>query len=90
MASFSAAAPRNVVTHYGSRSSRPFRSEMFLWSHCICIDLSIQRSRSSAGDTKMFLYPGNEHLFTDDSLPLCDDLSTRRVSARMLEFLGEL
>lgn len=39
---------------------------------------------------ELFLYPGSEHLFTDDSLPAFDAESARNVADRVLTFLGGL
>lgn len=52
------------------------------------VDVAQQLVREIQG-TELFLYPGNRHLFTDNSLPDYDDQATRLVMARSLRFLAE-
>lgn len=40
-----------------------------------------------ASDGELFLYPGEEHLFMDSSLPTYDPKATRLLVQRMLAFL---
>ena len=39
---------------------------------------------------ELFLYPGNEHLFTDSSLPAFDEAATTLLTRRVIEFLKGL
>ena len=41
-------------------------------------------------DAELFLYPGDQHLFTDSSLPVYDAEATRLVVDRSLALLGRL
>ncbi len=43
---------------------------------------------ASAADGELFLYPGDQHLFTDSSLPSYDAAATALVFQRTLEFLA--
>jgi dienelactone hydrolase len=42
----------------------------------------------SADDAELFLYPGDQHLFTDASLPSYDKAAAELLTERVLEFLG--
>ena len=42
----------------------------------------------SAGDAELFLYPGEEHLFVDSSLPAYDASATTLLVERVLSFLA--
>ncbi len=42
---------------------------------------------SAADDGELFLYPGDQHLFTDESLPSYDAEATALTTTRVLEFL---
>jgi len=42
---------------------------------------------AQADDGELFLYPGDQHLFTDSSLPAYDDEACRSLLARVLSFL---
>ncbi len=44
----------------------------------------------AAADGELFLYPGDQHLFTDDSIPSYDAGATEVVTQRVLEFLGRV
>lgn len=44
----------------------------------------------SAGDAELFLYPGDQHLFTDSSLPSFDAGAAELVSQRVRSFLETL
>jgi len=52
------------------------------------VDVAQQLVKEIQG-TELFLYPGNRHLFTDNSLPDYDDQATALVMARSLRFLAE-
>lgn len=39
---------------------------------------------------ELFVYPGDRHLFTDESLPAYDETATGLVKQRVLSFLGDL
>ncbi len=43
-----------------------------------------------AGDAELFLYPGDQHLFTDASLPAYNRGATVLLTQRVLSFLGRL
>jgi dienelactone hydrolase len=45
---------------------------------------------AAADDGELFLYAGDEHLFTDDSIPSYDAAATELVTKRVLEFLGRV
>jgi dienelactone hydrolase len=42
----------------------------------------------SAEDAELFLYPGDQHLFADESLPSYDAAAAELLTGRVLEFLG--
>ena len=42
----------------------------------------------SAEHADLFLYPGDQHLFADDSLPSYDANAAALLSRRVLDFLG--
>ncbi|MFP3360398.1 dienelactone hydrolase family protein [Planococcus sp. SIMBA_143] len=42
----------------------------------------------SANHAELFLYEGNEHLFTDSSIPSYDAEATKLVIKRVLDFLA--
>ena len=43
---------------------------------------------ASVQDAELFLYPGDEHLFLDSSLPAHDAAATAQLTARVLDFLA--
>ncbi|MGA9533241.1 MAG: dienelactone hydrolase family protein [Anaerolineales bacterium] len=43
-----------------------------------------------AGQGEMFLYPGNEHLFSDSSIPSYDAEATSLLLDRVMDFLADL
>lgn len=43
---------------------------------------------ASAKDAELFLYPGNQHLFADSSLPSYDESAASLLRQRVLDFLG--
>jgi dienelactone hydrolase len=45
---------------------------------------------AAADDGELFLYPGDQHLFTDSSLPSYDAGATELTVKRVLEFLGRI
>ena len=45
---------------------------------------------ASADDGELFLYPGNEHLFADSSLPAYDAAAAALLTERVVAFLGAL
>ncbi len=49
---------------------------------------SAREVTSAAEDGELFLYPGSEHLFTDDSLPAFDEAATGLVVERALALLA--
>ena len=42
----------------------------------------------STADAELFLYPGEQHLFADSSLPSYDEGATRLLTDRVLSFLA--
>jgi dienelactone hydrolase len=42
----------------------------------------------AATDAELFLYPGNQHLFADNSLPSYDEAAASLLTQRVLGFLG--
>ncbi len=42
---------------------------------------------AAADDGELFLYPGDQHLFTDSGIPSYDAAATGQATARVLEFL---
>lgn len=42
----------------------------------------------AAKDAELFLYPGDQHLFADSSLPSYDADAATLLSQRVLDFLG--
>jgi len=45
---------------------------------------------AQAEDAELFLYPGHQHLFADNSLPAYEPAATALLTERVLAFLGEL
>jgi dienelactone hydrolase len=45
---------------------------------------------ASADDAELFLYPGEQHLFADDSLPSYDAAATALMTERVLAFLSKI
>lgn len=43
---------------------------------------------ASADDAELFLYPGNQHLFADNSLPSYDADAAGLLTRRVVDFLG--
>jgi dienelactone hydrolase len=41
-----------------------------------------------AKDGELFLYPGDQHYFTDSTLPSYDPAATALLTQRVLDFLG--
>jgi dienelactone hydrolase len=41
-------------------------------------------------DAEFFLYSGGRHLFTDSSLPSCDEQTALQVTCRVLGFLDRI
>lgn len=54
-------------------------------------DLAVARQLAETVDgAELFLYPGQGHLFTDDSLPAYDDNAAALVMERVLGFLAQV
>ena len=54
-------------------------------------DLDVARALvESTTDAELFLYPGNQHLFADKSLPSYDERAASLLTERVLAFLGRL
>ena len=45
---------------------------------------------ASTDDAELFLYPGDQHLFTDSSLPAYTDSAAALLHQRVLRFLEQL
>jgi dienelactone hydrolase len=41
-------------------------------------------------NAELFLYPGNQHLFADNSLPSYDEPAATLLRERVLSFLGDI
>ena len=75
---FGAAWPEGVPVQVHGKDADPFFDE----------DLEAARAlAASTGDAELFLYPGEEHLFTDASLPAYDAAATAVLLERVLPFL---
>ena len=75
---FGAAWPEGVPVQVHGKDADPFFDE----------DLEAARALAdSTGDAELFLYPGEEHLFTDASLPAYDAAATALLLERVLPFL---
>jgi dienelactone hydrolase len=75
---FGAAWPEGVPVQVHGKDADPFFDE----------DLEAARAlAASTGDAELFLYPGEEHLFTDASLPAYDAAATALLLERVLPFL---
>jgi dienelactone hydrolase len=44
----------------------------------------------SAADAELFVYPGNQHLFADSSLPSYDEPAATLLTERVLTFLDRI
>ena len=54
-------------------------------------DVDVAREvAATVDDAELFLYPGDAHLFTDNSLPAYDEGSARLVKQRVVTFLDSL
>ncbi len=54
-------------------------------------DLESARELTAAvEDAELFVYPGDKHLFTDDSLPAYDDAATALLTERVLSLLSRV
>jgi dienelactone hydrolase len=75
---FGDAWPAGVPVQVHGKEGDPFFDE----------DLAAARALAeSTADAELFLYPGEEHLFTDSSLPAYDAAATAQVVERVLPFL---
>jgi dienelactone hydrolase len=79
VAEFGDAWPESVPVQVHGKDADPFFEE----------DLdAAQALVASTDDAELFLYPGNEHLFADSSLPDYDPAAAALLTERVLEFLG--
>jgi dienelactone hydrolase len=54
-------------------------------------DIEVARALvDSADQAELFLYPGEEHLFADSSLPAYDPAAARLLTERVLAFLDRV
>jgi dienelactone hydrolase len=73
--------PENVPVQVHGKDTDPFFNE----------DLeAAQALVASADQAELFLYPGEEHLFADSSLPEYDPAATALLTKRVLEFLDTI
>lgn len=78
---FGDAWPERVPVQIHMMESDPWADE----------DLPAARELAEQVDTaELFLYPGDRHLFADNSLPDYDDGAARMVKQRVLAFLAEI
>ncbi len=80
---FSPVWPENVPVQIHGMDADPFFAEE---GDLAAARILVDAMKSSA-QTKLFVYPGNQHLFTDSSLASFDRGATSRVIKRTLEFL---
>lgn len=75
---FGDAWPEGVPVQVHGKEGDPFFAE----------DLEAARELvASTGDAELFLYPGEEHLFADSSLPAYDPVAAALLTERVLAFL---
>ncbi|OIJ63165.1 dienelactone hydrolase family protein [Streptomyces mangrovisoli] len=76
---FSAAWPDGVPVQVHAKEADPFFAE----------DIDAARALvSHCPDAQMFLYPGDQHLFADHTLPSYDPDAAKHLTRRTIEFLG--
>ncbi|MFC9842916.1 dienelactone hydrolase family protein [Streptomyces sp. NPDC060223] len=76
---FGVAWPNGVPVQVHAKEADPFFAE----------DIDAARALVSDGaDAELFLYPGDQHLFTDSSLPSYDPDAAKLLTRRTIEFLG--
>ncbi|MFF1275836.1 dienelactone hydrolase family protein [Streptomyces marokkonensis] len=76
---FGAAWPDRVPVQVHAKEDDPFFTE----------DADAARALVSASaDGELFLYPGDQHLFADNSLPSYDPDAAKLLTQRAIEFLG--
>jgi dienelactone hydrolase len=80
---FSPAWPEGVPVQIHAMDADPFFVD----------ECDIEAARSLVAETptaELFLYPGNEHLFADSSLPSYDARAAALLRQRVLDFLSVL
>jgi dienelactone hydrolase len=76
---FGAAWPDGVPVQVHAKEADPFFAE----------DIDAARALvASSADAELFLYPGDQHLFADGSLPSYDPDAAKLLTRRAIEFLG--
>ncbi|WEH12572.1 dienelactone hydrolase family protein [Streptomyces sp. VNUA24] len=76
---FGAVWPADVPVQVHAMEADPFFAE----------DIDAARALvSECAGAEMFLYPGDQHLFADDSLPSYDPDAAKLLTRRAIEFLG--
>ncbi|WP_060887484.1 dienelactone hydrolase family protein [Streptomyces caniscabiei] len=76
---FGAAWPDGVPVQVHAKEADPFFAE----------DIDAARDLVAArADAELFLYPGDQHLFADSSLPSHDPDAAQLLTRRAIEFLG--
>ena len=79
---FSESWPQDVPVQIHAMDADPFFAEEGG-------DIDAARELVASGEqAELFLYPGNEHLFSDDSLPSYDEEATKLLKQRVLDFLS--
>ncbi|MER7079140.1 Dienelactone hydrolase family protein [Saccharopolyspora kobensis] len=78
VAEFSAAWPGGLPVQVHGKEADPYFAE----------DVGAARALvSDCADAEMFLYPGDQHLFADSSLPSHDPDAAELLTRRAIEFL---
>ncbi|WP_328442126.1 dienelactone hydrolase family protein [Streptomyces sp. NBC_00457] len=79
LSEFGAAWPDDVPVQVHAKESDPLFAE----------DIDAARALvSDCADAEIFLYPGDQHLFADSSLPSYDPDAAKLLTQRAIEFLG--
>ena len=78
VAEFGEAWPEGVRAQVHGKEADPFFAEDLEAAHALV---------DSTDQAKLFLYPGDEHLFADSSLPAYDDAAAALLTERVLAFL---
>lgn len=76
---FGAAWPAHVPVQVHAKEADPFFAE----------DIAAARALvSDCAEAELFLYPGDQHLFADSSLPSYDPDAVKLLTQRTIDFLG--
>jgi dienelactone hydrolase len=66
---------------YGARNGDPANNRR--------PDIAARELVSGSAGAEMFLYPGDQHLFSEGSLPSYDPEAAALMAQRVIEFLGQ-